>query len=292
MQHQTHLRFERRPSTAGLFLTILRNSRSRTRDPARSLGLCASWEDIRIERQHAEAFHAACGLPGEEGLSILYPMSIAYPLILRLLSHRNAPMPLFHALNTRMLLQQYQPLSMEDRPDLHAGVTAMRHTEKGLELDVYGHIDVRGTRIWECFMTFFYRGRAKGSDKPAAGETELRVDNADCLIDWHLPAEGRMRFGQLCGDANPIHYARHYARVFGFERDFAQPLLVIGQGLAHLPGLPKSDRQRMEARLKGPVYYEHDLTMTVKKLATGAGFDIYCGANPKPGICARIETLP
>lgn len=290
MTPTTHLRFKQRPSNLGLFFTMLRNSRSHRSPPEAALNLRASWHDIAIDPRHLQAFHAACNLDPKDGISILYPMTLAYPIIQRMLSDTAAPMPMFRVLNTRMLMQQYRALLPGDRPSVDMYVADIRRVSKGLDLDVQINLQVGGTTTWECLMTFFYRGRFAGEPEAAASDPGPRVSQPEDSKTWVLPAAGALRFGQLSGDTNPIHYGRLYAKAFGFERDFAQPLLVIGQGLSRQPRLP-SDRQILEARLKGPVYYERELTMLTQKTPQGSCFEVYCAPNPKPSICVQTGLL-
>ncbi|OGB24824.1 MAG: hypothetical protein A3I66_02660 [Burkholderiales bacterium RIFCSPLOWO2_02_FULL_57_36] len=267
---------------------MLRNSGPRTYERTRALALCASWHDIHIEREHVQAFHQACGLPLQDGISILYPMTFVYPPLMYMLSQRAAPLPLRRALNTRMLIRQVRPLSPADRCRLSLRVVDIRRVEKGLELDVHGMLEVEGAPIWECFMTFFYRGRFEGAPGPADTERGMRIGQDARCHEWRIPAHGRFRFGQLSGDANPLHYARHWAKLLGFERDFAQPLLVIGQALSRLHGVDVNRPLRLEAWLKGPVYYERNLRMLLEEADHDYRFDIYCAPNQRPSVCVKF----
>lgn len=289
MPASTHLQFTQRPSISlGLFLTNLRNIGSHRRKPEAALALRASWHDIRLDPRHMQAFHAACGLDLRRGISILYPMTLAYPVVQRMLSDAAAPMPLFRVLNTRMVMQQYRPLSCDDRPNVDANVEAVRRVPKGLELDVRIRMPAGGSLAWDCVMTFFYRGRFDGQASPAASDPGPRVGIPQYSATWTLPAAGAWRFGQLSGDTNPVHYGRLYAKAFGFERDFAQPLLAIGQALSRLPHARPERAQRLEARLKGPVYYERTLNLLTEATSRGCCFEVYCEPNPKPSICAQV----
>lgn len=291
MPASTHLHFTHRPSNIGLFLTMLRNSRSHRSKPEAALNLRASWHDIHLNPRYVQAFHAACGLDLRDGISILYPMTLAYPIIQRMLSNTAAPMPMFRVLNTRMVMQQYRALSTEDRPSVEANVEAVRRVPKGLDLDVRIRLQVNGSLAWECVMTFFYRGRFAGEATPVAADPGPRVVTPQHGATWTLPAAGALRFGQVSGDTNPIHYGRFYAKAFGFERDFAQPLLVIGQALSRLPHPQAEKPQRLEARLKGPVYYERTLKLAAESTSQRCCFEVYCEPNPKPSICVQVGPL-
>ena len=290
MHSGTHLRFERRPSIAGLMLAAVRNSGPRRRVPHLAPDLRASWHGIHIAQCHLHAFHTACALDQRNGISPLYPMTLAYPLILRMLSDAASPIPLLHALNTCMLIQQYHPLTGEEQLDLDCAVISVRRVEKGMELDIRAQLETQGTRLWECCMTFFYRGRFEGPIVAAASDSGFRIEPSAEVHTWRMPAAGALRFGRLCGDTNPLHYGRLYAKAFGFERDFAQPLLVLGQALSRLPPL-SGHAISLEARLKGPVYYERALRMSVARNGQECGFDIYCEPNTRPSICARVGML-
>jgi hypothetical protein len=289
MSASTHLQFTHRPSpNLGLLLTMLRNSGSHRSKPEAALALRASWHDIQLDPRHVLAFHAACGLDLREGISILYPMTLAYPIIQRMLSNPAAPMPLFRVLNTRMAMQQYRPLSADDRPSVDANVEAVRRVPKGLDLDARIRMLVGGSLAWDCVMTFFYRGRFDGEAGQAESDPGPRVDRPQTSATWTLPASGALRFGQLSGDTNPIHYGRLYAKAFGFERDFAQPLLAIGQALSRLPHVRPESPQRLDARLKGPVYYERTLKLLSESTSRGCRCEVYCEPNPKPSICVLV----
>lgn len=291
MPVSTHLHFKHRPSNIGLFLAMLRNSRSHRSKPEAALSLRASWHDIQLNPRYVQAFHVACGLDLRDGISMLYPMTLAYPIIQRMLSNAAAPMPMFRMLNTRMVMQQYRALSTKDRPSVDANVDAVRLVPKGLDLDVRIRMLVDDSLAWECVMTFFYRGRFAGEAAPVAANPGPRVTTPQHSATWILPASGALRFGQLSGDTNPIHYGRFYAKAFGFERDFAQPLLVIGQALSRLPHQQSERPQRLEARLKGPVYYERTLKLLAEATPQGCCFEVYCAPNPKPCICVQVWPL-
>lgn len=285
MESATHFRFSRRPSQASLFVTAVRNSRPLRRPPAQARAMRASWHGLHIDQSHLNAFNAACGMAAQAEVSILYPMTWAYPLLLRMLSDRAAPMPLFHALNTKMEITQHRPLSMEDRFDLDLAVTGVRRLDKGLEMDIHVAVRHGADLAWESVMTFYYRGRFDAPLDAAPPDALARIAEVGTSHEWAIPPKGAFRFGRLCGDTNPLHYGKFYAKAFGFERDFAQPLRVLGQALHRIGPLAAPFPIRLVARLKAPVYYERALKMPVADLGHGRRFDIYCSPNDRPSIC-------
>jgi acyl dehydratase len=289
MQPATYLQFTRRPSGAGLLVSALRHSLPRTRPAARALSMRAAWHGVRIERAHLEAFNAACGVAAAAEVSILYPMTLAYPPLLRLLSSAIAPMPLFFALNTRLDVRHHEPIACGDTLDIDLAATGVRQAEKGLELDIHASVQRDEEQVWECLATIYYRGRFHGVAQATPTDSLPDITASCAQHDWTIPAQRGFRFGRLCGDANPIHYSKTYARAFGFERDFAQPLLALGQSLSRLGDLQPALPARVQARFKAPLYYERRLKMLAADMPQGRRFDIYCEPNARPGICASVS---
>lgn len=248
----------------------------------------AAWQGVSIERAHLEAFNGACGMAAPAEVSILYPMTLVYPPLLRLLSSAAAPMPLFFALSTKIDVRQHAPIACGDRLDLNLAATGVRQVEKGLELDLHASLQRDQDQVWEAVTTFYYRGRfdAVALGKPSDGFVDIPATAAQ--HEWIIPAKGAFRFGRLCGDTNPIHYIETYAKAFGFERDFAQPLLVLGQALSRLADSRSAVPARLEARFKAPVYYERNVKMLSADTAQGRRFDIYCAPNSRASICASL----
>lgn len=292
MQAASHFQFTRRPSDAGLLVHALRNSVPRVRPARKALAMRATWHSVSIEREHLRAFNAACHVRRAQEVPILYPMTLVYPPLLRLLSSGAAPMPLFFALNTKLSVRQSAALAEGDRLDIDLAAADVRQVDKGLELDVQASVRRGPDLVWESLLTFYYRGRFDDVARSAASDALPEIAAAGAQHEWDIPAKGGFRFGRLCGDTNPLHYGKAYAKAFGFERDFAQPLLVLGQALSRLagpqPGLPA----RLDARLKAPVYYERELKMLVAQIPQGIRFDVYCNPNSRPSICAVWNESP
>jgi hypothetical protein len=274
---------------AGLFVRAVRNSRPKKRAPAKALDLRANWHDIVIDPGHLDAFNTMCGVDTPTEVSLLYPITFAYPLMLRMLSDRAAPMPLFYVLNTHMRIEQHRPLAPTDRLNLDLAAVEVRRTEKGLELEIQSTLRCGRDQVWTCVMVFFYRGHFGGPLHAAPRDALAEIEGEVSRQGWTIPAKGAFRFGTLCGDTNPLHYGKLYAKAFGFERDFAQPLLVLGQALTRAPVKPTPLPVRLEARLKAPVYYERPVHMLAAQTPQGCRFDIYCAPNDRPSICACIE---
>ena len=108
---------------------------------------------------------------------------------------------------------------------------------------------------------------------------------------WHLAPQERFKFARISGDTNGIHFCKPYAKLFGFKRDFAQPIRVIAKCIDALQELDTTGPQYLNFFLKGPVYYGNDLTMKFVKNTNNVRFDLYSENNERPCITGRLRRL-
>lgn len=264
---------------------------------------------VTIDRKKLDEFNRICGIRNSDKLPVIYPFALIYPLLQRILAHKASPLSLFVVLNSRMQAQQHRAIGIDETLDIYCSIAGHRIREKGLEMDIASIVKSGGFAVWENIQTFYYRGKFGTPDEnyqPPHCE-DIPVPDADETARWFLPVGIGHSFSKVCGDGNPIHYWKAYARLLGFKRDFAQPLLVIGSALTHLLQ-PDSDHAiSLDISLKAPVYYGN--TVILKSAAItdinskanfgnisqqandSKRFDILCGNNPLPCICGTLKTF-
>ena len=167
--------------------------------------------------------------------------------------------------------------------DVSCRLDKRRLVEKGMELDLVSSLTTKGEIVWECVQTFYYRGRYGEAD-PGHRETDMAaIPEAAVLGEWFLPKGMGFRFAKICGDTNGIHYNATYARLLGFEKDFAQPMLVLSKALEYIPEKEKGNS--LEVCFKGPVYYDRQLEVRGMMTDDGFRFNLYAEGNARPCIC-------
>jgi hypothetical protein len=102
-----------------------------------------------------------------------------------------------------------------------------------------------------------------------------------------MPSGVGWRFAGLTGDYNGIHYCSTYARLFGFRGALHHPQLVLGQCMSHLLSLNRPQAQRLDAWLKGPVYYDSDVRLCGTAEGDDAAFALFAGAEARPSVLGR-----
>jgi hypothetical protein len=250
----------------------------------------AVWEDMKIDPDHLKDFGEVCGLPPHgESFYPLYPLTLIYPLVLRVLGHKKAPLSVFRMLNTRLEVTSHRRIGVDESLRVVCETGSSRIVPKGLELDLTSAVQTDHETVWESLHTFYYRGRFGEGNSSHFDQPELPpISEPKTLASWYLPGGIGFRFARISGDSNGIHYSSSYARLYGFKRDFAQPLLILSKSLSCFSDFDPS-RLRLLALFKGPVYYKSNISL--KGISTGEEirFDIYCENNPKPSLSCYLS---
>lgn len=246
------------------------------------------WSSHRAEARELEDFLALSGLPEGEHLPLLYPHTISFPLQMAILTHPAFPVPIWRVLQVRNHILQHAPLEKDVPFDLAVRVAAHRFIEKGVEIDLHAVASAGEQRVWEAVNTFYVRGRF-GQPQQASPLCASPAADGKLVDQWRMPAGGGWRFGGLSGDYNGIHLWGWYARRFGFPRAFFHPQRVLGQCVARLPALDPAQPQRLDAWLKGPVYYGAQVSLRAGPEKDGTAFALYMNDEARPAIIGRLR---
>lgn len=285
------LKFNHNPSA---LYTLWKAFRSRKNSYVKDKGMPAirvTRSGFKINTQHLKKFHDLCGTRPSPYLPILYPFALMYPYIMRMLGRREMPISMFKILNTRNSITMHRGIRADETLDLDCHTAVLRIIPKGLEIDVASEVSVEHDTVWENLTTYFLPGMF-GQSEPAYIPPKLEpLANAPILNEWFLPAQDRFRFARISGDTNGIHYVPVYARMLGFQRDFAQPIRVVAKCVDCLPELRAEKPLRLVFALKGPVYYESKLILRSITSDNMSRFDLYREHSERPCICGTLSAV-
>lgn len=254
--------------------------------------ITAKQNGVTIDRKQLTEFNRICRISESDKLPVIYPFTLIYPLAQRILAHRDAPLSLFQVLNSRMQISQFREIGVDEKLDIFCAITGHRLREKGLEMDITSVVQDAGVPVWENTQTFYYRGKFGLPDEGYTPPQFKPIPDASDAARWFLPDGIGNSFSKLSGDGNPIHYWKWYARLFGFKRDFAQPLLILGNTLGYLLKAVDKNTITLDIALKAPIYYENNVILKTEQDNGVKRFDIYMEGDPLPCICGKLKFSP
>lgn len=281
--------FHRSPSTVSYMVRAFLPSPGR-RWAGAFPSIVERWSQLRIDGRHQHSFRGLTGLPVGGRTLLLYPHVFGFPLQMALLTHPAFPLPIWRALQIRNHLLLHRTFAEDEVLDLETRVAGQRILERGAEVDLHTTLSSAGERVWESLNTFFYRGRY-GPLQDASPLARAPEGGGPEAARWHMPSGVGWRFGGLTGDYNGIHLQSWYARLFGFKAAFHHPQLVLGQCLARLPA-PSPARQRLDAWLKGPVFYDSDVRLQASGSPEGIRFSLWLGGETRPSLVGHWHAEP
>ena len=291
MKEPIVLNFNKRPSFyATVFCAMLgRSSKFDEKKPFPQIE--AKLNGVTIDKKQLAEFNSICRINSGDKLPCLYPLTLIYPLVQRMMANKAAPLSLFQVLNSRIQLLQYRKIGVDEILDVSCVIVNHRIREKGLEMDITSVIKSSGEPVWETTQTFYYRGKHGSPDKTYIPPQFKPIPDAAEVARWHLQGGNGYRFAKLSGDGNPIHFWKSYARLLGFKRDFAQPLLILGSSLEYLLQVHDVNAIMLDIALKGPIYYGSNVILKSEQDNDFRRFDIYEEGNPRPCVCGKLKFL-
>jgi hypothetical protein len=283
------MEFHRRPSITACILRGLHRTPG-LREAGGFPPLRARWIRHRIDRRHLAEFLRVTGLASDRGVPLLYPHVFGFPLQMAILTHPAFPIPLWRALQIRNHLLRRRPIGGDAVLDLETAVAGQRILDKGAEVDLHTTVRAGEELLWESLTTIYYRGRfgEAGVASPLSRAPEV---GGELLARWRTSSGAGWRFGRLTGDYNGVHWSRRYARMFGFRRDFQHPQLVLGQCMARLRAFDPARGERLDAWLKGPVYYDSDASLRATMEPDGVAFALNVQGEDRPAIVGRYRAV-
>ena len=283
MHPDIRLDYRVRPSALAFMARAVRPSPGLKRGGVPAIS--ANWRH-RPEAAELARFHALSGLPESETLPLLYPHTIGFPLHMAILTQPAFPLPIWRMLQIRNRIVQHAPLPRDAALDIAVKIAGHRIVEKGAEFDMHATVRIGEAVAWESLNTFYARGRFGMPTEDAVLEAP-KVSPGD-TASWHMLAGGGWHYGGLSGDYNPLHLWSGYARKHGFARAFFHPQRVLGQCLAKLPQPAPALPLRLDAWLKGPVFYGAEVTMGIAQETDGTVFALNVEGDQRPAIIGRL----
>ena len=286
MAEALRIEVRHRPSTVGNMARALYPSAGLAK-AGRFPSIVVSWTQHRVDRRHLDAFLKLTGLGASGHVPLLFPHVVSFPLQMTILTHPMFPVPIWGALQIRNHLLQHRRIATGEMLDLETRVAGQRFLEKGAEADLYSTVRSGAEVVWESLNTVYYRGRFGPADEasPLARSPE---EMGEVHARWRMPSGTGRRFGGLTGDYNGIHLWSWYARRFGFKGAFLHPQLSLGLCMAHLAGRRDPERQRLDAWLKGPVYYDSAVTLRAAVSESDSVFALLADEDERRLVAGRL----
>ena len=278
------IEYQAKPSLLGFMAQMWRPKSGFAAD-GRLPAIESHWRGQRSTPRQLADYFALSGMPPDSYLSILYPHTVSFPMLMAMLSHPAFPLSIWRVLQVRNRLTLHEAIAPDAVLDFTVRTGARRVLDKGVEMDLHVQAESGSRRVFEGVNTFYARGRFGAAAATAPASPAIAGASGAA---WRMPGDGGLRYCRLSGDFNPLHLNNGYARRQGFARAFAHPQRVIGQCLGHLGALGHAPL-RLETWIKGPVYYGAALALRADVEPGLGAFALHVDGDERPAIVGRYD---
>ncbi len=238
------LHFNKRPSPWTTLWHVFRGG-SFSFDENRFENIEAIWPKADLDKSHLKKYLDICAVTAGDTFPVFYQMTRIFSLLMRVLGHRKDPLSVLRTLNTEETVPISRLIKSKEEPTIKCELSNYRYVKNGLEVDICGRVMVGGKTVFKTVKSFLYRGKFDG---PVTGKPPLeKMEKGREVTRWVIPGKVGFRFGLLSGDTNAIHYLPRYARLQGFERDFARPILVMETCLQNIEAARCRSHMKIES---------------------------------------------
>jgi MaoC like domain len=193
---------------------------------------------VTLDGAHLAKYRSVCGFSAEQGVPLIYPQILAFPLMMQFMASRHCPWPAMGTVHLANLIEQHEALHVDDtlRVELSTGDLFVHDKGQVFTLDL--RIFRAEQLIWQATQSLLRLGI-----KAPAGDAYATVLSGELPLshqaDFSAPGNIGRRYGRVSGDINPIHLSAVSARLLGFKRAIAHGMWTKARALAALlPAYP------------------------------------------------------
>ena len=243
---------------------------------------------VVLEANHIAQYAALCGFKGSEGVPLIYPQLLTFPLVSAYVSSQECPWPAMGTVHLANAVTQHQPLRAGDavRVELAAGDLLVH--DKGQVFTLNLRILRDDVLVWSATQSLLRVGVKQTSGAPYVSRLAKDIP-LSCQTEFSAATDLGRRYGAVSGDRNPIHLTALSAKLFGFKRAIAHGMWTNARALSSL--LPKHplEQASLNVEFKTPLFLPGRATLWSSRSATGALFEVRDAKGQRPHLRGQLS---
>lgn len=191
-----------------------------------------------LDGAHLAKYRAVCGFTPEQGVPLIYPQLLTFPLVMQFMASKYCPWPAMGTVHLANRIEQREALNVGDILRVEMSTGELFAHAKGQVYTLELRILRADKTVWQATQ-----GLLRVGVRAPAGPAWASAPGADMALsrqaDFEAPADIGRRYGRVSGDLNPIHLSAVSARLLGFKRAIAHGMWTKARALAAtLPAHP------------------------------------------------------
>jgi acyl dehydratase len=243
---------------------------------------------VQLNAQHIGQYSALCGFHVGQGVPLIYPQLLTFPLVTAYMCSDACPWPAMGTVHLANTIEQHKPLFADDVVRVEMGTGSLFAHEKGQGFTLDLRI-LRGDElVWSATQSLLRVGVKETSGAPYA--SQIQVDAPlSCQTEFSASADIGRRYGAVSGDRNPIHMSALSARLFGFKRAIAHGMWTNARALSCLLPAKPVEQARLAVEFKTPLYLPGRASLWSARSSNGALFEVRDAKGQRPHLRGQFS---
>ncbi len=275
-------------SAARMFLDALKSSRKKPGVVNALPAITYVRPSVVLDVNHIAAYRKICGYSDAQGVPIIYPQMLTFPLMMAFFASPACPWPGMGTVHLANRIHQHTSVKAGDDLRVEVATGEMLAHEKGQVFNLEMKI-LRGDElVWDATQTLLRIGV-----KNPVGETYVSALDANLPLshqaDFSAPADIGRRYGKVSGDMNPIHLSAISAKLFGFRTAIAHGLWTKARALATLMPQGILETAQVNVEFKTPLFLPARASLWTTRTKQGTSFEVRNAKGDKPHLRGQIS---
>lgn len=276
------------PNLASVFVSALASSTKRPglvkKLPAQTLVR----PNVVLDGAHIARYNAICGFTPAQGVPLIYPQMLTFPLVMAFIGSDACPWPALGTVHLANTIEQKKSLRAGDavRVEMQTGTLFSHEKGQGFTLDL--RILRDDEVVWSATQSLLRVGVKEKSGAPYVSPITADEPLSQQATFSAASDLGR-RYGAVSGDRNPIHLTALSAKLFGFRSAIAHGMWTKARALSCLLPAHQLDQASVAVDFKTPLFLPSRASLWTARKPDGALFEVRDAKGQRPHLRGQLQ---
>lgn len=244
--------------------------------------------ELVLDGAHIGRYAALCGFNAEQGVPLIYPQLLTFPLVMAYVGSSDCPWPALGTVHLANSIVQTKPLQAGDRVRVEMQTGDLYAHEKGQGFTLNLRVLRAGELVWSATQSLLRVGVASPGGKAYTShiDSDLPLSHQ---ADFNAASDIGRRYGTVSGDRNPIHMGVLSARLFGFRRAIAHGMWTQARALSCLLPQQGIESASVAVDFKTPLFLPSRASLWTARKPGDALFEVRDAKGQKPHLRGHLQ---
>ncbi|MFZ4481578.1 MAG: MaoC family dehydratase [Rhodoferax sp.] len=243
---------------------------------------------VLLDAQHIARYRQLCGFNDAQGVPLIYPQLLTFPLVTAYVISPACPWPALGTVHLANAITQQRALSAGDEVRVELASGDLFSHDKGQVFTLKLRILRGGELVWSATQSLLRVGVQQTFGTPYT--SQIGSDAAlSCQAEFSAGADIGRRYGAVSGDRNPIHMSVLTARLFGFKRAIAHGMWTSARALSCLLPSEPLEQAALAVEFKTPLLLPGRASLWSTRSSRGALFEVRDPTGQRPHLRGQLS---